>query len=133
MNYCQRYLNLQTKEFVKVFRSCSEFDVIVSQSIQLSPKGEFLKEVTEESHLFECSFLLCRIHLLLETQFNFFSYRRGNPSFLDLIFFLLGLWGWWGWNLFCEFWFEITIFIRNVIFSFWSKKTSLFFPKQCTL
>ena len=47
----------------------------------LSPKGELLKELTEGSHSFECTLLLCLIRLVLETEVVIFSFRGGNPSF----------------------------------------------------
>ena len=47
----------------------------------VSPKGEFLKELTEGSHLFECTLLLCLIGLVRDTPFDIFSFSGGNPSF----------------------------------------------------
>ena len=45
------------------------------------PKEEFLKELTEGSHWFECSLLLSLFHLVLETHFYNFSISGGICHF----------------------------------------------------
>ena len=50
--------------------------LVLDLKANLSPKGEFLNELTEGSHLFACSlFLGLLISLVLETYFRFFSFK----------------------------------------------------------